>query len=182
MIDHLAKFRISFLVVVLAAVIGLLSLLSWKTVFKAPISQYMQLKEEHALFELTQYDPSAMNNEIRLLSNSINQLQKEMFGETHNIPPRQMTAHIIAQLDQLSSRHNVKLKGIKPLERSKILMFEQLPFDIEVTGRYLDLYHWLNDIDEKLGPLAVTQFTINTASKGRDLNLRLKLASYKVVE
>ena len=97
------------------------------------------------------------------------------------LPPEQMEAYVIDRLAALSERRDLHLVGVKPGEPGSLLMFEELPYDVEVVGSYFALHDWLHAVEEELRPMVVKRFEMRPARRdGREVALDVRLVSYRV--
>ena len=52
-------------------------------------------------------------------------------------------------------------------------MFEEIAFDISVTGKYLDIIIWLRKVEDELHPMVVKKFKMAGSNDGLQTNLRI---------
>ncbi len=93
-----------------------------------------------------------------------------------------MESYVIQTLDRISSRHSVELVGVRPLAIGEVLMFDELPYDVEVTGSYLRLWDWLQDMEAELRPMVVNSYELERRSNAAPVSLKLRLAAYRARE
>ena len=63
-----------------------------------------------------------------------------------------------------------------------MLSFTEMPFDVEVTGRYFDLFAWLQDAERELRPMVVKQFQLIPHPQEKLLQMSLRVVSYQPLE
>ena len=182
MIERLARLRKELIAFILTTMLGSLLLLSWQYVIKDPFAEYRELAQAHERLEQLVANGETITDKIRQYRQEIAALGKKLRGEQPLLSSEEITAHVVGNLDRISSEHKVKLSGVTPGETNKVLMFEEVPFDIEVMGKYADLYSWLNEVTAQLGPMVIPQFKIRYNPGAPLLNMNVKLASYKLLD
>ncbi len=182
MIDRLlAQFEPRVILLLLAGglVITVLGAYAW--FFKLDIAEFDRLhqarSESQRDFEAER--DRANDERIGALENKIEALRNTLYGNGVDLPGSQMVSYIITQLDRLSVLHGVRLVSVNPGETGEVLAFSEVPFDVEVAGRYLNLYAWLEDAERELRPLVVKQFLLEPRPETDGLRMNLRLVSYR---
>ena len=125
-----------------------------------------------------------LQQEMVVLQQQADGLVQRLHGDVVNMPKNQMEAFIIGRLQGISWRNNMVLRAVTPGKGDVVRMFEEVLFDVEVSGEYFDLFTWLQDLNEDLGYVVVKQFSIAT-EKHKDsdtrLNARFTIVSYREV-
>ena len=182
MIERLASVRPKLLLYVMILLVLMVPVAAWLYLFKKPVAEYRELLRTRASLEVAIRESAQLPANIGTLTREITALTRRVRGEGPLLPAGQMAGHIIQQLDLLAPRYGVQLVAVRPgLERS-VQMFEEVPFDIEAKGSYFGLLEWLRNAEEQLAPLVVTRFAIAAGQPGEALNMRLKMASYRLAE
>jgi hypothetical protein len=120
--------------------------------------------------------------EMALMQQDVDGLVKRLHGDMVNMPKNQMEAFIIGRLQRISWRNNMELRSVKPGKGGAVHMFEEVLFDVEVSGEYFDLYAWLQELGEELGYVVVKHFSIGQqsgADAGARVKARLTIVSYR---
>lgn len=152
--------------------------------FKNSIHHYAQLKElRGASKREVALESQAVNSEqLQRISAQIETAQTRLYGKKLALAPNQMVSYVIGQLDQLALRHGIGLVSVKPGNQSQVLSFSEVPFDVEVTGRYFDLFAWLQDAERELRPMVVKQFQLIPQPQEKQLQMSLRVVSYQPLE
>lgn len=180
MISYLQKnFQPQMLVFLLASLLLLTITAAYLYLLKKPYSEYRQSQQTLALLENELVTGLSLSNLIEASEQSIAQLDKQLYGSSQQLPINQVIAFVIGKLDLIADKHNVKLVSVKPGSVENRQIFLELPFIIELTGQYLSLYEWLNDIEKALGPIVVKQFTISPKNSTDDRQVQLTIVSYR---
>lgn len=119
---------------------------------------------------------------IATLDGEISRLRGELFGGSAELPPEQMESFIIDRLEALSVQRGVRLVGVTPGDVGEVLMFQELPYDVEVHGGYFALHDWLFAVERELRPLVVKRFELKGRSREAEVALKVRLVSYRAQE
>ena len=68
---------------------------------------------------------------------------------------------------------------MEPGDAQRVLMFDELLYEVEVKGEFLALASWLGEIEDELRPLVVNGFELRPATPAPWVRMRLRLASYR---
>ena len=181
MFDFLEQVQPRMILTAMLAVCALTGLASYLYVFKAPLAEYAQLRGIHtqAIADIESEQRGVDTDQIGSMETAISKLREQLYGKGARLPPSQMVSYIIGQLDRLSGRHRVQLVSVKPGSTSRVLSFEEVPFDVEVSGAYFDLFSWLQDAEAELRPMVVKQFQIADAGTEKGLTIKMRVVSYR---
>jgi hypothetical protein len=144
----------------------------------------------------------AANHEVRLLEDAardgtelqrrideklagIDALRKQLYGDMADLPIREVEAYVIGRLQRVSWNNDIELVSVEPATGERIQAFQELLFNVELTGQYEDLYRWLIEARSELGYLVVKEYELrrnDIADEEPVLRADLSLASYRAVE
>ena len=116
---------------------------------------------------------------------NIEQLQKALHGEMANLPVQQLESFIIGRLQKISWQNRVDLVSVRPGKGEKVQKFKEILFDVELTGKYIDFFNWLQTLSKDLGFVVIKTFDIQPRANHEadpDLTVRLTMVSYRAVE
>ena len=148
------------------------------------IRQYRSTLTTRDGLEMASHGGAALNTQIAILKEEVGSLSRELHGNLANLPDNQMEAFIIGRLQGISWRNNVELQSVRPGKGNIIKVFEEIVFNVEITGDYFDLYAWLQELGEELGFIVIKNFSIKPldANKAEPrLTARLTIVSYREV-
>ena len=182
MYAQLSRLQPRLLGLVFGATLGLTLLAAYLYVLKKPVAEYRRHQQTRLLLEGEVRNGAGNSEEIQTLTAAVEALERQLLSGSDAVPVNQMVAHIIGQLDRISSNHQVELIGVKPGQRKKVFMFEEVPFEVEIKGGYFSLYDWLREVEQELGPMVVKQFTITPEAPGDMTRIRLTVVSYRPLE
>lgn len=120
--------------------------------------------------------------QLDTLRNAVGTLERKLHGDTANLPPKQVEAYIIGRLQAISWRNHVQLVGVEPIEGDVIDAFQELLFDVRISGDYFDLHNWLRDLGAELGFVVIKQYRMSPIDRTTEtppLSAELTIASYR---
>lgn len=123
-----------------------------------------------------------LEREMADLQQRVESLNHRLHGDMVNLPVNQMESFIIGRLQGISWRNHVELLSVTPGSGGKVLMFDEVMFNVRVSGDYFDIYRWLMDMREELGYVVVKQFNIQpgpSGSEDRRLVATFTIVSYR---
>lgn len=170
------------LTVMVVAAFVLTLLVSYLTVFKAPWQTYAGLRQSRLLMEGKANVGDNLDGEIRGLQQEVEGLSRQLYGEGAAIPSQRLIATNIDLLDRISARHQVRLESVQPAASQTVRLFTEVPLAIRVSGAYLDLYAWLHEVENELGPMVIKQFDLVPKGGGKELTMNLKMVTYVPLE
>ena len=165
---------------IMISLIALVLLAAYLYAFKHPWSRFITWQLQLQEMQGEQIQNSKLHLELEQLRNDITILKQTLQGNHSGLHAKQLESYLITQLDQMAERHGVILNGVTPGSKTEVLMFNELPFHIQITGAYEHLYSWLDEVETKLGPIAVKKFEIHSRDNSNEIQeLRLTIVSYQ---
>ena len=123
-----------------------------------------------------------LEEQIKNLAADVDGLKRKLKGDMANLPEKKMEAYIIGELQNISWNHKISLIGVKPVKGNEIQMFQEILFNVQISGDYFDLYQWLLDLRDQLGFIVIKNFELNEINPNdtnSTLLMKLQIASYK---
>ena len=136
------------------------------------MKDYHALDHSRTVLQKVMESSSAFDVEITRIRDDQDSLEQRLHGDTVNLPEKQLEAFIIGRLQNISWRNNIQLLGVKPGRGTKVHIFDEVPFEVELSGDYFDLFNWLQNLGEDLGFVVVKHFTIRPLDQ-KEMNPRL---------
>lgn len=161
--------------------VGLTLLGSYLYLFKPPIAEYRQLKQTRAVLAVEAKSAVHQAAELDALKQELERLHQRLYGGDGRLPAKHIEAYIVGQLDQISARHEVQLVSVTPGAGQEVAMFQEIPFDIKITGDLFSLFEWLHELEKGVGPITVKQFEITPEAAFKRLSMKLTMVSYRAV-
>ncbi len=136
------------------------------------------------ILEQVAQNGGALDTQIASLKKEVESLDHELHGDLANLPENQIEAFIIGRLQGISWQNNVELQSVRPGKGNIINVFEEIVFNVKITGDYFDLYGWLKDLGDELGFVVIKRFSIRPLDTTRaepTLTADLTIVSYREV-
>ncbi len=166
----------------MVSVLLLLITASYLYLLKKPFQDLGQAKQTLALLESELQTGIPLDSQIQTFQAQVAKLNIQLHGNGKNLPINQMIAFVIGELDRISAVHNVKLISVEPGNAEKVFLFQELPFQLVVTGNYFKLFDWLNQVEHELGPFVVQEFELTSESDSAVRRFTLTLVFYHFAE
>lgn len=115
----------------------------------------------------------------------IDDLEYRLNGDMANLPIRQMEAYIIGRLQRISWDNSIELVSVEPGTGERLQIFQEMLFNVRLSGHYADLHQWLWQARQELGFVVIKEFSLkrqNNVDVDPLLLATLTLASYRAVE
>ncbi|MDH3284776.1 MAG: type 4a pilus biogenesis protein PilO [Acidobacteriota bacterium] len=116
---------------------------------------------------------------ISATESELESIRKALYGGASELAPEKLESFVIDRLDRISVQRDVALMSVKPDESDTVLMFDEFPYDVDVSGDYFAIYEWLQDVEKELRPMIVKQFALDPDGKGGRVKMKLRLVSYR---
>lgn len=167
------------LVFLLLSLIVMALLSSYLYVIKKPFQALRQNQQTLTLLQNEIQTGIPLQNQIQMQQQLVKQLTTKLQGTGPKTPVNKMVAYVIGELDKIASRHQINLSRVKPQPPQTLFTFKELPFQIEISGDYFNLYAWLKDVEKNLGPIVIKQFDISAIGVGKQRKIMLVIAAYQ---
>lgn len=130
-------------------------------------------------------DSAELEQHMQEQSRQIEELRFRLYGDMADLPLKQVEAYIIGRLQEISWGTQVDLVSVQPVAGERVQIFQEMLFNVELVGRYDDLYRWLWDVRNELGYVVIKEYGLTRQNADDDdplLLASLSLASYKAVQ
>ncbi len=170
-----------------SALFGLI-LLFVMTVFfnlaiKEPLKKKLELTESNNMLQsqIMQGDAlKSLNSRLNKAENELDEIKKKLYFQSEGRNSNEIVPYVVKVLYEISKKYNIRLQGVTPLEVKRVLMLEELPFDISISGSYPQIYNWLSEAESALNPIAVKHFSIRPASREPGVAMKMRVVSYRL--
>lgn len=169
------------LLIMLVALTLLAITASYLYVIKQPLQEMRQSQQTLELLqnEVDNGAPVQSQNDMEMQQKLIDQLNVKLHGTGPKLPVNQMVAYVIGELDRIAGHHQVTLSSVKPESPQSLFTFREMPFQVEISGDYFNLFAWLKDIEQELGPIIIKQFDITPSGSTVERRMVLTLVAYQ---
>ena len=142
--------------------------------------QYADVKFQHAQAS-SGLPGGGENSDATILQaeREVEDLRNTLYGGAANIPRAEIESFVVDALDRISEVHGVRLLGITPDVSDRVLMFEELPYTVEVSGSFFALHKWLYTVERELRPMVVKRFELSPSRDRSVITLNLKIVAYR---
>ena len=147
--------------------------------------QYHNLSLNLNMLERQVNKDDDVQSAIASLSGEIELAKRQLKGDMANLPEKEMESYIIGVLQNISWDNKINLIGVKPAKGSEIHIFQELLFNVKLSGDYFDLYNWFIEIRKNLGFIVVKKLNISpirNQESNEQLLMDLTIASYKSIQ
>ena len=148
--------------------------------------EFRAARDSFTLLASTSQSDAGLDAQLTALRDHVEVLERAFHGDMANLPLKQMEAFIIGRLQGISWRNDVQFIGVQPEEGGLSGQFSELLFNVELQGRYFDIFAWLTAVREQLGFVVIKQFEMTpitqTGMDEPELQVSLTMASYRWVE
>ena len=144
---------------------------------------YSQLRHTQSVMQQVVSNESGVVHERSRIQAEIDQLTARVQGDLASLPAQEMEAHIVERLQSISWRNDVELGSLKPLPGITNEQYEELLFQVELSGGYFHLVDWLRDLADELGFVVVKEHQLMVRQSGSpkpQINAKLSLAAYRL--
>jgi hypothetical protein len=182
--DALRDVRPQALLGAMCAIASMTLLAGYLYVVKPSLARLQALEsgESVATLETLRTETEQTHQAIASTEGLLEGLRAQLYGGPSDLPPEKVESYIVDRLDSISARHAVELVSVKPGEATRVLMFDELLYEVEVKGEFFALAAWLWELEEELRPLVVNGFDLRPVAQGPWVGMRLRLASYRPLE
>lgn len=146
------------------------------------VKRYLAAKDTLTLLESSPGQGQEIGIQISQIRQEIDALEKEIHGDTAQLPAKQLESHIIESLQNISWHNQMQLTSLVPRKGNRIDMFQELIFDIELNGLYMDFFSWVSELHKQLGFVVISQFNIrpvNAQDENTRVQIKLTMIAYK---
>jgi Tfp pilus assembly protein PilO len=142
-------------------------------------------KAEVRMLKNAAQDSVALEQHLQQKHESIAQLQYQLHGDMANLPSKEVEAFIIGRLQRISWNNDIELVSVAPAAGERVKIFQEMLFQVQIAGRYQDVYKWLWEARNDLGFVVIKEFSLRRNDGVDDeprLMADLSLASYRAVK
>ncbi|MFK7794516.1 MAG: type 4a pilus biogenesis protein PilO [Gammaproteobacteria bacterium] len=173
-------FLLSVVGFVSIVIIGLLTY-----ALKPELKEYNSINSDLVKLERIVKTDNNVASSLDKLSQEVESVKYKIKGDMVNLPEKEMEAYILGVLQNISWNHDIKLIGVKPSQGNEIHIFQEILFDVKLSGNYFDLYQWFLALREDLGFIVIKNMNLSPSkTDGAEVPLLMDLtiATYKSIK
>jgi Tfp pilus assembly protein PilO len=169
------------LLAAMAALAGLTLLAGYLYVLRPSIQSLAALEsgDSRATLDSLQLEFAENAAAITTSEAELTTLRSRLFAGPADLPPEKAESYIVDRLNRISGNHAIALLSVRPGEAKRVLMFDELLYEVEVEGEFFSLVAWLRELEQELRPLVVNEFDMKPQARGARVGMKLRLASYR---
>ncbi|MDJ0747868.1 MAG: hypothetical protein QNJ11_00225 [Woeseiaceae bacterium] len=149
------------------------------------IKKLLAARKDVDVLQAASQDSAELEQHMQNQGRQIEDLRFRLYGDMADLPLKEVEAYIIGRLQEISWGTQVDLVSVEPVAGERVQIFQEMLFNVELLGRYDDLYRWLWDVRNELGYVVIKEYGLTRQSdddKDPLLLANLSLASYRAVE
>lgn len=153
----------------------------WTYGVKAPLANLRALQAEQLRLGAASADPARLGAQLASLGSDTQALAKRL-GAGPAQPATQLMVGLIGEIGALARAQGVQLHSAAPLPGQRSLAFEQLGFEVDVTGSYASLLAWMASIERARPNLSVAGFDMRAAKTPGQIDMKIRIAAFRPQE
>jgi len=178
MLDELTKSldtRMIFLLLFAGAT--LIASTGYSAWFKSPIKEYRKLQTQYETMRDQPSDLASVEKAAQVLRKEIDGLNGQLTEIGREVLKGTKPLSVISDLGSYAKKHNVQMVGIKPAQAIKGTLYTEVPFNVELSGGYGQLFKWVYSLEHSNSPLFIKEFSMlsGTGVENRRMKLTVGL-------
>ena len=181
----LARFsRRQFFLILSMAVLSVTAL-TFTFLVLPSLKTYLQISKTESSLSNVAIDGQELNGQLDQFRQDIELLERRLHGDMASLPEKEIEAHIVGKLQQISWQNNIQLVGVEPSAGDTVESFHEILFRVTLAGDYPNLYQWLREVGDELGFVLIKQYemqTLDDAAKNPLLSVKLTMSTYRALK
>ena len=181
----LARFgRREFFLILSMAVLSVTAL-TFTFLVLPSLKTYLQISKTESSLRNMAIGGEELNSQLDQFRQDIELLERRLHGDMASLPEKEIEAHIVGKLQQISWQNNIQLVGVEPSAGDTVESFHEILFRVTLAGDYPDLYQWLREVGDELGFVLIKQYemqTLDDAAKNPLLSVKLTMSTYRALK
>jgi Tfp pilus assembly protein PilO len=145
---------------------------------------YLQVSKSEANLSRSAVGGEELNSQLKQFTDDIELLERRLHGDMASLPEKEIEAHIVGKLQQISWQNNIQLVGVEPSAGDTVESFHEILFRVTLAGSYQDLYQWLLEVGDELGFVLIKQYemkTLDDVARNPLLSVELTMSTYRAL-
>jgi len=150
-----------------------------------PLKTYLQISKSESSLSNVAIGGEELNSQLDQFRQDIESLERRLHGDMASLPEKEIEAHIVGKLQQISWENNVQLVGVEPSAGDTVESFHEILFRVTLAGNYADLYRWLREVGDELGFVLIKQYemqTLDDVANNPLLSVKLTMSTYRALK
>ncbi len=152
------------------------------SMIRPQFNDYRASMHSRGLLENVARTSGRLEQQLIAVEGAVERLGRQLHGDMMGLPEKQLEGFIIGRLQEISWRHGVELVGVRPSKGKKVQIFQELLFEVEVSGDYFAFFDWLREVGKELGFVVVKHYVIRPIERNKPdprLAVKLTMVSYR---
>lgn len=172
-----------FFLILSLAVLAVTSLLFTFLVLPS-LKTYLNVSKSHKTLSSVVVAGQSLDSQLDQFRKDIDLLEHRLHGDMASLPEKEIEAHIVGKLQQISWQNDVLLIGVEPSTGDTVESFHEILFRVTLAGDYPDLYQWLREVGDELGFVLIKKYemqTLDDATRNPLLSVKLTMSTYRAL-
>jgi Tfp pilus assembly protein PilO len=182
MLTLLNRFGRSELFAILSITVLAVTMLLFTFLVHPKIKDYLEVARSETNLSSIVSDGDDLDGQIKQFHSDIDQLQRRLHGDMASLPEKEIEAHIVGKLQQISWQNQIQLVGVEPAAGDTIESFHEILFQVNLAGEYMNMYRWLQEVSNELGFVLIKQYemqAIDDLAENPRLSVKLTMSTYR---
>jgi Tfp pilus assembly protein PilO len=184
MFAALSRFSRRDLALILVLLVFVVTTLAFTFLVLPKIKSYLAVTRTESTLSMIVDNGDLLDNQLKNLSGEIELLQRRLHGDMASLPVKEIEAHVVGKLQQISWQNDIQLVGIEPSSGATIETFHEILFRVTLAGDYMNMYDWLREVGADLGFVLVKQYEmqpLDRQAQNPRLSVELTMATYRAM-
>ena len=148
------------------------------------LKTYLQVSKSQKSLSSVVIAGKELDSQLDQFREDIDLLEHRLHGDMASLPEKEIEAHIVGKLQQISWQNNVLLVGVEPSTGDTVESYNEILFRVTLAGDYPDLYQWLREVGDELGFVLIKQYemqTLDDAARNPLLSVNLTMSTFRAL-
>lgn len=146
---------------------------------------YQAASREVTVLRQAARDGDELETHLQAQHEKIQKLNYRLHGDMAGLPVRQVESYVVGRLQGISWGNDIELVSVEPAMGDRVEIFQEMIFNVQLSGEYTDLYQWLWEARNELGFVVIKEYGLARRDNDDDeplLLADLSLATYRAVK
>ena len=144
--------------------------------FKKPIKEYRKLQISYVELQNKPSDLASVEKVSRELRKEISGLNNQLTEIGREVLKGTKPLTVISDLGAFAKQHDVQMVGISPAQAIKGTLYIEVPFNVELSGGYEQLFKWVYSLENSSSPLFIKEFSMMPGPGVENRKMRLTVS------
>ncbi len=143
--------------------------------------KYAELRQSNRAVQDFVANVPKYNADIESHYKKLADLKIKLLEGQGGVSHKQMESYVVKLLQSTAWTQDVDLHMVNPKTKRRVVDFDELQFEVAVSGTYFNLYAWLQEVYNKMDFIVVEQSSIQTSTESKNpalLEMKISLIVY----